>query len=989
MIMKHFIKAILVILCLVPVIWFVGRPGILINGSDTNFPLDPIGWFNRRMYVWNATSNAGVDFSASTAGSVFHLVQVLPTLLAQPLQTTEMLSLIFWFSAILLAAYFLAKTLFPNNPILQTLFASLYAINPYMFNTWENAKVSNISFVLSLPIFLNIIISLNQNRISLAKGILLSTLSGLLISGAGINPAYFIIFSVFFWLSSAFYLKSIHKSVLVFLIILLVNAFWILPTTNFVLTNIGPFGGLDKIGYTNWIDSLSKNTSFYNVLRLQGAWDWYEFDVPGKPTYIPYAVNYFYRFPFIAFSLVLPFFSFMAYIFHEKKNRINLLLSGTLLIIGLFMASGTHPPTGVIFRRLLMNHLPFFSLFRSPWYIFTPLIILAYAILTGIFIDKLKSKFNKISRVLISSLFLGNLIYCYPLITGRIFRPSMPDNFYIRFPSYVFEAQKWLKSIENNQLGRILSYPPDEIERFKWGYNGIDSILSLLSSVEVVFSPLNGTATPTSSILKELYYRLASGDLELAENLANKLNTVAIFEKNDQRTLYPALPSAINKNEVKVFDRWSFITIAKNKEVKPKIFSPKTIYFGYPFISGEKMLAYLGGDDVYLNPEDSVIGEIPTLYKDSAKIVLAENSQVRDLVDYERAKAGLEIKLVDRNLNKVNYKFVIEEDGEYEPILEKSKLDRYKISYSAMIDSQDINLEVQKSSASYLFFQSLMLKKGWHNLTLDVQSKNAIEGGDFDLGEKFNRVNEASYMIQNENGNRYLEIVNKDKTAPDPAAAFQLVDFDSSLPYLIKAKYKKIYGGNAKFEVTQSNKLTALIYQKEDLPELPEWTNYSFYFRPIFTDSIVNINLTAPFVSNGFGTKVVYDDLEAYPLFTNNLLLVKKAQKEHLQPTIKFTKVSPVLYDVAVSGATGPHTIVFSENYSPNWQFQSQDINQPAHFTANMYANAWFIETSPNDYKFRLYYKPQTWRYLGLVISIITLCAAISYFIYEKHIQKS
>ncbi len=985
--MNRLIKSVLVVLCLIPVVWFLGRPGVLIDGSDTNFPLDPVGWFGRRLFVWNSALNAGYDFSASTAGTVFHLVQVVPSLVGASLQVTEIISLVFWFSAILLAAFFLARTLVPKNPMLQILFASIYAINPYMFNTWENAKVSNISLVLALPLFVNLIISLNQNKISLAKGILLSTFFGLLISGAGINPAYFVVFSLVFWICAIVYWKSIFKSILMFLIVILVNAFWILPTGNFVFGNIGPFGGLEKIGYTNWIDSLSKNTSIYNVLRLQGAWDWYDFESVGKPTYIPYAVNYFYKTPFIAFSLVFPIISFFAYVYHENKKE-RLLLSGAFLILGTFMAVGTHPPTGVVFRWLLVNHLPFFSLFRSPWYIFTPLIILAYAILVGVFFDKLESKFKIITKILITVLFIGNLVYCYPLITGKIFRSTMPDNFYIRFPSYVFESQKWLKSIEKDLPGRILSYPPDEIERFKWGYNGIDSILSLLSSVEVVFSPLNGSTTPTSNILKELYYHLANGDLDLAKNLANKLNIVSIFEKQDQKSLYSPLPVSVSKGESMIFDRWKFTSLAENGMIKPKIFSPKTVYFGYPFLSGEKMLSYLGGDDVYLNPEDSVIGEIPILYNDSAKIVLAENSQTRNLADYESAKERLDIKFVDRSLNQVNFRFVIEEEGEYEPALEKSKLDRFEISYFARLDDQFIHLNIQKNDHSYLYFQPLILKKGWHNLTLDIKSKNAIEGGNFDFGETFRRVNEASYVIQSENSNRYLEIINKDKAAPDPAAAFKLIDFDPSLPYLIRAKYKKVYGSNARLEVTQSNKLTTFIYQKEDLPDLPEWKGYSFYFRPIFTDSVMNINLSAPFIPNGFGTKVIYDDLEAYPLFTNNLFLVKKAQREQFQPSIQFTKISPVLYEAVVTKAESPHIIVFSENYSPDWEFQSDDIKQPSHFSANMYANAWFIETSPDSYKFKLYYKPQTWRYLGLSITAIVLCAAIYYFFYEKYLQK-
>src|SRR5258708_20713152 len=96
----------LILLSITPVFWFFRRPGILIDGVDTNFPLDPSIWFKRRFFVWSAVSNTGTDFSASTAGTFFHFLQFVTYKLHFPLQTVELLSFLFWFSLIIFSAWF-------------------------------------------------------------------------------------------------------------------------------------------------------------------------------------------------------------------------------------------------------------------------------------------------------------------------------------------------------------------------------------------------------------------------------------------------------------------------------------------------------------------------------------------------------------------------------------------------------------------------------------------------------------------------------------------------------------------------------------------------------------------------------------------------------------------------------------------------------------------------------------------------------------------
>ena len=72
---KYWLVLLIGLLGLTPLIWFYGKGSVFINGIDTNFPLDPWIWFQRRLYVWNSITNGGADFSSSTAGLFFHLIQ--------------------------------------------------------------------------------------------------------------------------------------------------------------------------------------------------------------------------------------------------------------------------------------------------------------------------------------------------------------------------------------------------------------------------------------------------------------------------------------------------------------------------------------------------------------------------------------------------------------------------------------------------------------------------------------------------------------------------------------------------------------------------------------------------------------------------------------------------------------------------------------------------------------------------------------------------
>src|SRR6266404_5529780 len=189
---KYWYLVLIFFLCLTPLIWFIHHPGALINGVDTNFPLNPLVWFQRRFFVWSNTVNAGSDFSSSTSGIFFHFVQVVPYLFKFGLQRVELISLIFWFSLMISVSFYLARNLFPKSVPAQIVFVVFYCFNTYLFNTWENVKVSNIALMVSLPLFIANILAFQKELIDFRTYLFRNLLGSVIAMGTGINPAYFI-----------------------------------------------------------------------------------------------------------------------------------------------------------------------------------------------------------------------------------------------------------------------------------------------------------------------------------------------------------------------------------------------------------------------------------------------------------------------------------------------------------------------------------------------------------------------------------------------------------------------------------------------------------------------------------------------------------------------------------------------------------------------------------------------------------------------------
>lgn len=1011
---KSWIYLVLILFSFTPLVWFLGKGNVIINGVDTNFPLDPVSWFLRRLFVWNSVLNGGIDFSSSTSGLFFHLIQVVPFILGLNLQLVQILSLVFWFSLIIYSSFTLSRVILPKYNLAQLLFVVLYSFNIYLFNTWENVKVANLSLLSAIPFALTLLIQLKRQKLNYFQAAFPAILVGIILSGAGINPAYFITFFlilIFYFLGEVlanFKIKLILERLkdLTFLVslIILVNFFWILPTADFISKNITTQGSIDKIGFTNWIDSLSENTSILNITRMQGAWDWYVFDsASGLPQYIPYATNYFFNPIFIIFSFLLPALVLGSFILRKKEQSSLYIGFGAMMITGIFLGVGTHMPTGLVFSWLYYS-VPFLTLFRSPWYIFTPLLVIAFSALVSLLFYNLRERLkilgsnlaNTVVFFAVVTLIVGNLFYSYPIIQSNIFRPSKQDSFFVHFPEHVFQAQKWLKA---QNKGRIISYPDDEIERFNWGYIGIESIVGLLSNQETLFSPLNLPNSPVAGLIQEFYKRIKRKELNSANSLASKLNIGTIFVKGDQASLSPSLENSLKNFTNISFGPWKFYQIT-NEDFLPKIYSTSDISLIYPYNKSASISSVLPAKTLLINPKDKVVVGATKTILSSGKGIVASNSHNEVFNNFQNLESVLSQRLISRDLSKVIFDFEIPEKNTYQPVIEKYRLEDFGIDLSkgfiTQLDGKQVTLSINKTTQSFVYFNALDLDKGEHQLVLKLINRNLVSGGNVDSEFVFERKErgkgESKYEIASEDSKKILGISNFGKA--ETAADFKVSSFDPFSKYYVEVKYRQIYGNNALTLVVQYKDSTLFKAQTERMPNHPEWKQFSFFYDPVDAPSDLKVALNAPFTADPLGTKVLYNDLKVFELFTNNLFFLSDSTQNFLEsPNVEFKKDSPAKYEAEVEAKGSPHIIVFSENYSTEWEIALFDKKgsrikvNPPHFSANAYANAWYIEGVNNPYKLEIFYKPQRLYWIGSVISILTIILVTFLFIRVKIIN--
>ncbi|MDO8657990.1 MAG: hypothetical protein Q7K55_04570, partial [Candidatus Levybacteria bacterium] len=597
------------LLALVPLLWFSGNQ--ILIGYDNIYPLNPIEFLKDRLFSWTIIQGFGRDQSGVQGSLLIHFLDSIPTLLGLSIQTGQKIIFSFWFFLILASSFILALRLerfaFVKAPYFKYIFPILVAFNLYILQAWWIAERTKFSVIIASLLLMSILLPLIKKsftKLSVLKdsflcALILSVFNGGGWEGISLYGGLFVILgSIYFlFIFQAISLRQGKRIIAFtfFLIIfglwfILLNAYTFLP---FLLTTLGDYktlllnaGGVE--GLIGWTRYLSENSSFLNLLRLQGIPDLYNNGF-GHP-YAPYYLN---KYTLIAASYLFPLFIFLMF---WKKNKERTMICTFFLfvfLISLFFAAGTHKPFGFLFEKLMAT-IPGFIIFRSAIFKFGYAYWIAASFFIAIFLSeiieyvKIKMAKSRLGQYIGIILFFGItgflLFYHFPYFRGDIFRIDRTGvSSRVEIPKYVSDFSKWW--MDNGKEDKILLLPElndnSLYEQYRWGYLSLFPLLNNYGNKNIVENT-DFLFPAERRLVNELYDAIQGRDYSKQDLLASILGIRYLllrqdfyYDLQDQKADNPQdLQDKIDSNQslrkVKDFEKW---TVYEYKKKPPVFFS--------------------------------------------------------------------------------------------------------------------------------------------------------------------------------------------------------------------------------------------------------------------------------------------------------------------------------------------------------------------------------------------------------------------------------
>ncbi len=581
----------LFLISLVPLLWF--KPGNIVVGLDSGYAINYIQYFQQRTFSWLSSHNFGVDMSIEIGAVIFSALPALVNALGISQFDVQKVLFVFWFLTLSLSMYAFSSYFFPkkNQWAARLIAVFIYIFNLHIYSFWLQGEQAILVSYALLPLFLLFILRFIDKKTSALKSAIYLNLVYFFFSAGGIRGVPLIgpviISSALIFLYFLFVnfknegFNYVKRFLTLFLwggiLFILSNAYYLLPfLASFNLqygNQVTIVGGVS--GAVEWAKSISVYTSLINLFRLNGDNNWY--DKPFLWSY-PFLKN-----PLLIIgSFIFPIAAFVAPLttkIHKEKN--NILFFVILALVGLFFSAGAHPPLGNIFI-LLMEKVPGFAAFRSPYYKFMPIVYFAFAILIGVTVANLSVKFLPKRSILFGILCLAFVIsFNYPFFTNSNFAFDAPFSSMLKVPDYVKDLAK--ANVQKSEYRTLVVPPPNyfgDIKAYTWGYWAAYPIFSLVTGKGFVINDAFGYNTAEDETISALNSSLRTGDFRLLKSLAESTNVKYILVTHDVAFNYdkslsedPQLYSAILDKNTDVFSKiwqegaWDLYEI---KDVTPK-----------------------------------------------------------------------------------------------------------------------------------------------------------------------------------------------------------------------------------------------------------------------------------------------------------------------------------------------------------------------------------------------------------------------------------
>lgn len=985
--------------------WF--REGYIYGGGDVGLQTyNPQRVFEIARYIWWESIAPGLPVPQGLTALPFSIgFSILQYFGFSPLLFQASL----FFMILLFMSYgmYLLLSSFIQDKKYVFIGVFFYVFNPYMMiQVWHRFVHSTFFLIAALP-FLAIfwLLWIRQKRVISLLGFLITNLIFLYAYG---TIAYILTVWIFILLLTlleiVFPWKGFKNTYLLmalfiagFAMWVITNIWWLVP-----IFNISP--GLLSMQHSN-------SESLTTLINL------------AKQSIVPFLIqmiNPFYLFSQLDFGsfylnilvrLIPLIFFGLIFIGIITGIRIREFAKWIILyLIIVFLAKGAASPLGYFFVWGFEN---FFALgvLRNPFEKIGVILPLVSSIVLVVGISEL-SKFLSskkmffLKKVLIPSLIILDIIFCWPMFSGKIFgRFDKPE--YVKVPQSYSDANNWIisdnKKDKIKNPGNILHLPLTigESITYNWqyGYNGLESSALFFTDAPSISHGFN--IKQIDDVLSSVYRSLNNPEYkDISLKLIKKLNIKYIILHKDVKWQETGL---INPNETeKYLNMIDFIELVAQfgelriYKIKDNLFGPR-IYFAnnfkliYPentsvdnlsvwrYIEDADLIQFnpKGLDNESLQKSNKIIlpshdlpysqiseSDMESFLNNIASDVTYENqyfesfNRVRDIL-----KQNGEIKAVNKmdeilisekkiiNILKHIYnKQVINilDIKDYEDNL-------HRIFYNKITDSRLLlylnNSEIGKIFQPHIYILGLISTNGQKEIKRDAELVKAFL-------EKNMLENNLTARYPLENISLGKEGVIYSYIIPQDGVYKLTLEIDQENDNKDKISKQDIFIDGDKKTLPLSIDLTSGIHE---------------IFLPI-----EKVKPEENKKNNDFEIPILYKESDASKSNIAN------------NSSVFFKQNSPINYSGHIR-VENSNVLIFSQTYSPGWKLTLRDqkgnYELKKHFVSNFFGNAFFIDRI-GDYEFNLIYDPQSMVDYGMIVSTVMYVALGFYvFLIERRVK--
>jgi len=717
--------------------------------------------------------------------------------------------------------------------------------------------------------------------------------------------------------------NDIRKIFLAFLLILVINSFWILPQIYFLKTN----GGWLTQAKSNQIateDTLYQNLekgTLGNFLRLEGFY----FDLRGihsTPLFAPWKDHFQGVFGLLPYAFGLMGLMGLIGLIRKKEN-VSYVLIFLLCATGLLLATPPFSWINEIFRKVpIINQI-----FRSP---FTKFII-PYSLVYSYFVAKgvqaLDSRLrgnDKVPRLFLVTCFLVIILYSLPSFQGYFISTEMK----VKIPSDYLQVMDYFKTADKNK--RIALLPNYTFWGWffnKWGYNG-SGFLWYGIEQPIVSRTFDVWSPKSESYFWEEKQALEAENLNQYEKVLDKYNIdylIMNYSLIPVVSSYKSLATDRVENLLSKSQKVSLVFRGENVALY-QVSHPHKIESFVSLSSGFKNI----GPEIKLMAEDRV-------YQENGDYISENNFDLY----YPFADLTTQTRIKDKHWNL------------------KELIESFSISSDLIFNPDNYRFDLQATSEA-----SISNDQGITHLKLNLNSN---------FEDKKIKINFEKLLVKSFNVSGFNNKTEFALTSPE---------LPQKYGYLIKIRSKNIKGSPLFFYIVDETKKQSMLEEKLRadteyfiLPHKFDYgQGYSFAFQNKSYKNYPSENLLEEVSIYLFP----YEELKSAKFVKNNLTLTMP----DFPLNFEAKKINYSTYKVVINNETmkQSNNLILYQSYDSGW-IAFANGKHLDHVLVNNWANGWKIDDQTNN--ITIIFWPQYLEFLGFALLVIAFLRIL--LIKDKH----